>query len=197
MSDRVNERRRAAQLARHYRDQEHLTITEIARRLGRAEATVKAYLYATIRPARKRARSRPATRASAAAAARRPRRAAVRARPTRFASAAIPARSRQPGRASGCATPCAPGERCTGVRRPRRTGLARTRGGAVARRPNAGATGTGRRPRRSSTCTAPGRRRGPTPSLTTEPKRKGGLRGPARYPAGKDGRAPRQPRRTT
>ena len=45
MSDRVSERRRAAALARHYRDQEHLTIAEIARRLGRAEATVKAYLY--------------------------------------------------------------------------------------------------------------------------------------------------------
>jgi hypothetical protein len=45
MSDRVNERRRAAQLARHYRDHENLTIAEIARRLGRAGATVKAYLY--------------------------------------------------------------------------------------------------------------------------------------------------------
>jgi hypothetical protein len=45
MSDRVSERRRAAQLARHYRDQENLTIAEIARRLGRAEATVKAYVY--------------------------------------------------------------------------------------------------------------------------------------------------------
>jgi len=42
--DRVSERRRAAQLARHYRDQENLTIAEIARRLGRAEATIKAYL---------------------------------------------------------------------------------------------------------------------------------------------------------
>ena len=28
-----------------YREQENLTIAEIARRLGRAEATVKAYLY--------------------------------------------------------------------------------------------------------------------------------------------------------
>ena len=45
MSDRVSERRRAAALARHYREQEDLTIAEIARRLGRAEATVKAYLY--------------------------------------------------------------------------------------------------------------------------------------------------------
>ena len=45
MSDRVTERRRAAALALHYREQENLTIAEIARRLGRAEATVKAYLY--------------------------------------------------------------------------------------------------------------------------------------------------------
>ena len=43
--DRVEQRRRAAALARHYRDQEKLAIAEIARRLGRAEATVKAYLY--------------------------------------------------------------------------------------------------------------------------------------------------------
>ena len=45
MSDRVSERRRAAVLALHYREEENLTIAEIARRLGRAEATVKAYLY--------------------------------------------------------------------------------------------------------------------------------------------------------
>ena len=45
MLDRVAERRRAARLARHYRDQEGLSIAEIARRLGRAEATIKAYLY--------------------------------------------------------------------------------------------------------------------------------------------------------
>jgi DNA-directed RNA polymerase specialized sigma24 family protein len=41
--DRVQERRRAVALARHFRD-ECLSIAEIARRLGRAEATVKAYL---------------------------------------------------------------------------------------------------------------------------------------------------------
>ena len=40
MLDRVTERRRAAQLARHYRDQEGLSIADIARRLGRAEATI-------------------------------------------------------------------------------------------------------------------------------------------------------------
>ena len=43
--DGVQERRRAVALARHYRDEEGLSIAEIARRLGRAEATVKAYLY--------------------------------------------------------------------------------------------------------------------------------------------------------
>jgi hypothetical protein len=45
MLDRVAERRRAVKLARHYRDQEGLAIAEIARRLGRAQATIKAYLY--------------------------------------------------------------------------------------------------------------------------------------------------------
>src|SRR4051794_35045458 len=43
--DRVAERHRAAALARHYRDAEQLSIAEIARRLGRAPATIKAYLY--------------------------------------------------------------------------------------------------------------------------------------------------------
>ena len=43
--DRVHERRRAAALARHYRDQEGLPIAEISQRLGRAEATVTPYLY--------------------------------------------------------------------------------------------------------------------------------------------------------
>ena len=45
MTDRASGRRRAAQLARYYRDQEGLTIAEIARCLGRAESTVKAFLY--------------------------------------------------------------------------------------------------------------------------------------------------------
>jgi len=48
--DRVQERRKAAALARHYRDQEGLSIAEIARRLGRAKSTVKAYLYDPAKP---------------------------------------------------------------------------------------------------------------------------------------------------
>jgi transcriptional regulator with XRE-family HTH domain len=47
--DRVRERRKAAGLARHHRDQEGLSIAEIARMLGRAKSTVKAYLYDRVR----------------------------------------------------------------------------------------------------------------------------------------------------
>jgi hypothetical protein len=43
--DRVAERRRAVALARHYREFEGLTIQQIADRLGRAPATIKAYFY--------------------------------------------------------------------------------------------------------------------------------------------------------
>jgi Homeodomain-like domain len=42
---RVVERRRAVALARHYREVEGLSIAQIADRLGRSPATVKAYFY--------------------------------------------------------------------------------------------------------------------------------------------------------
>ena len=44
-SDRVVERRRAVALARHYREFEGLSIGQIADRLGRSPATIKAYFY--------------------------------------------------------------------------------------------------------------------------------------------------------
>src|SRR5947207_3450495 len=43
--DRVLERRRAVALARHFREAEGLSIAQIADRLGRSPATVKAYFY--------------------------------------------------------------------------------------------------------------------------------------------------------
>jgi AraC-like DNA-binding protein len=42
---RILERRRAVALARHYREFEGLSIGQIADRLGRSPATVKAYFY--------------------------------------------------------------------------------------------------------------------------------------------------------
>jgi AcrR family transcriptional regulator len=41
--DRVLERRRAVALAQHYREYEGLSIRQIAERLGRSPATIKAY----------------------------------------------------------------------------------------------------------------------------------------------------------
>jgi AraC-like DNA-binding protein len=43
--DRVLERRRAVALAQHYRYAEGLSIAQIAGRLGRSRATIKAYFY--------------------------------------------------------------------------------------------------------------------------------------------------------
>jgi len=44
-ADRVVERRRAVALAHHYREAEGLSIAQIADRLGRSPATIKAYFY--------------------------------------------------------------------------------------------------------------------------------------------------------
>jgi DNA-binding NarL/FixJ family response regulator len=43
--DRVSERRRAVALARHFREEEGLSIAQIAERLDRSPATIKAYFY--------------------------------------------------------------------------------------------------------------------------------------------------------
>ncbi len=66
VDDRVVERRRDVALARHYRDAEGLSIAQIADRLGRSPATIKAYFYD---PTGEKARAVKARyRASAAAA---------------------------------------------------------------------------------------------------------------------------------
>ena len=166
MTDRVGERRRAVALARHYRDQEGLTIAEIARRLGRAEGTVKA--FSTIRSRKRRARSRRAIGARAVGAARRRARGAARGTRTNTASAAVPGRSRGNGPASGSVTRCAPGERATALRRPPTTGRAPTHAGAAAKRSNDYKPENGPRGRLSSICTGAGRRPSPTPSAAPE-----------------------------
>jgi AraC-like DNA-binding protein len=45
VAERVVERRRAVALANHYREVEGLSIAQIAERLGRSPATIKAYFY--------------------------------------------------------------------------------------------------------------------------------------------------------
>jgi AraC-like DNA-binding protein len=45
VADRVVERRRAVALARHYREAEGQSMMQIADRLGRSPATIKAYFY--------------------------------------------------------------------------------------------------------------------------------------------------------
>ena len=44
-TDRVAERRRAVALARHLREAQGLSVAQIAERLGRSPATIKAYFY--------------------------------------------------------------------------------------------------------------------------------------------------------
>lgn len=44
-SRRSEQRLRAARLARHYREQERLSIAQIAQRLGRSPATIRGYMY--------------------------------------------------------------------------------------------------------------------------------------------------------
>jgi hypothetical protein len=107
--DRVSQRRRAAALARHYRDAEQLPIAEIARRLGRAPATIKAYL-----PTGEKARAVKARyRGYAAAAGPTRARATARATPTSTAGVAASAPPRRSGRASACASRCEAGPSST------------------------------------------------------------------------------------
>ena len=134
MTDRVSERRRAAQLARHYRDQEGLTIAEIARRLGRAEGTVKAYLYDPIgdKAREVKARYRGVCRGCGAPTSARNGKGDAYAYCKRCRPGAIVrqwTRERVRGR-------CAPGEHATALRHPPTIGRAPTHSGAAAKRSN-------------------------------------------------------------
>src|SRR5450759_1088191 len=134
MLDRVTERRRAAQLARHYRDQEGLAIAEIARRLGRAEATIKAYLYD---PTGEKARAvktsyREVCAGCGAPTAPRNGKGDAYA----YCKRCHPGATARNGRGNGFAKRCAHGERATALRRPPTTGRARTHAGAAAKRSN-------------------------------------------------------------
>jgi hypothetical protein len=164
--DRVTERRRAAQLARHYRDQEGLAIAEIARQLGRAQATIKSYLYdPTGDNARQvKARYRRVCRGCGAPTAPRNGKGDAYA----YCNAAIPARSRRNGHGNGFAKQCAHGERATALSRPPTPGRAPTHADAAAKRSNDYKPEDGPRRPLSSTCTGAGRRPSPTPSAAPE-----------------------------
>ena len=84
----MSERRRAVELARHIREVEGRSIAQVAERLGRSPARVKAYFYD---PTGEKARAvRGDTSACAAAARPTPSRATAKATLTVTASAAIP-----------------------------------------------------------------------------------------------------------
>jgi AraC-like DNA-binding protein len=106
--DRVTERRRAVALARHFREAEGLSIAQIAGRLGRPPATVKAYFYD---PTGENARAVKARHVGGCAAAVAPTRSRATARTTRTRTArpATRARSGGAGRASAFSRRCAIG----------------------------------------------------------------------------------------
>ena len=156
--DRVRERRKAAALARHYRDEEGLSIAEIARRLGRAEATVKAYLYD---PTGEKAR-REAPLSGRMPTMRRPHPATQRQRRRLRVLQGVPA-GRDRTRVDGLpgARRDARGGTATAASRPPTTGRAPTPAAVAARRWSGWMRATGRRRASSATCTEPGRPRAP------------------------------------
>jgi hypothetical protein len=110
--DRVTERRRAVALAHHFREAEGLSIAQIADRLGRSPATVKAYFYD---PTGEKARAVKARyigvcRGGGAHTGR----ATASATPAATARGVTPARSSRAGRTSACSRRCATGRRATG-----------------------------------------------------------------------------------
>src|SRR6202165_4099119 len=123
-SERVSERRPAVALASHYREAEGLSIAQIAGRLGRSPATVKAYFYD---PTGEKARAVKARYQGCAGAAARTRSlGTARATRTRTARPATLARSSLAGHATASSPPCARGMSATGRSLRPTTGRART-----------------------------------------------------------------------
>ena len=162
--DRVSERRRAAALARHYRDVEELSIAEIARRLGRAPATVKAYLYDPTGEKARAVKARYRGNCRSCGADTSPRNGKGDAYP--YCHRCRPGAAVRNGRASGSATRCADGPSATAARRRRMTGRARTPAGAETRRCGGSSPATGPHRPRWASCTEPGPVPWPTPSRT-------------------------------
>lgn len=123
--DRVAERYRAVALARHFREAEGLTITQIAQRLGRSPATIKAYFYDRTRQKARAVKARYVGCAAAAAPTRS--RATARATPTGTASGAVPSRSSGGGGRSWWCQRCWTGASAMAGSRPPMTGRAPTR----------------------------------------------------------------------
>ena len=157
MLDRVIERRRAAQLARHCRDQEGWRSRRSL--VGWDAHKQPSRTISTIRPATRHARSRRATGESVAAAGAHRVTGRQGRRRRHRGNAATPARSRLRGHGSGFAKQCVCGERATALRRPRTTGRALTQVGAAANAQRLHAGDGPRRPCHPSVRESPGPRR--------------------------------------
>ena len=103
------ERRRAVALAHHFREAEGLSIKQIADRLGRSPATVKAYFYDPTGEKARAVKARYVGVCRGCGAYTQPRNGKGDAYAT--ARPATPARSSRAGRASSCSRRCAMAER--------------------------------------------------------------------------------------
>ena len=160
--DRVDELRRAVQLARHYREAEGLSTAQIAQRLGRSPATIKAYFYDPTGEKAKAVKARYQGICRGCGAPTQPR--------NGKGDAYAYCKTCHPGAIeSRCsrarAMPCARCARAAATRRPRRmTGRAPTRAGAAVRRSSAWLKATSPPPPPSPTSTKHGRAHAPTRS---------------------------------
>ena len=116
------ERRRAVALARHYREFEGLSIRQIADRLGRSPATIKAYFYDPRGEKARAVKARYVGVCRGCGAYTQPRNGKGDA--YAYCKAASPARSNASGPGSACSKRCATGRLASGDCRRRTTGRA-------------------------------------------------------------------------